>query len=722
MTEETQSASAQPVEETAPKTKRTRKTKEAVVEAVENIAEAPAAEAEAKPKKPRAKKAAKGTEAAEAVQAEEAVTPMLIIEATAPAKKAPVKRAPVKVEEPEVVEEDEAELAMDFDDDDDDDEEEVFPVDGEDDDEDDEDDVEDETENEAEASDADGERAEKPEGKLERLQKILSKAGISSRRHAEELIEAGRVQVNGEVITALGIKADAQRDHIRVDGKLLQGAERHRYFMLNKPKGFVTTVSDPEGRPTVMQFFEKAGQRLYPVGRLDYLSEGLLFVTNDGELANQLSRAGSGVEKTYLVKVSGQPTEEELEQLRAGVSIERAGEGSGRVRTAPARIRQVREGDNPWFEVILIEGRNRELRKMFSSIGHFVEKIRRVGYGPLILDLEPGKTRELDADEVEALRLTAQGKFKPRRMKTTRMLPKEAGRTFDPQGEGDGRRKSYGSKPFRPSGDRKSFGSKPRFGGSSSRPAYRRPEGENRPPQSDRVNGELRDYTPRPRPEYGDRPQRSAGNGERRDFAPRPRPEGDRPQRSYGDRPQRPYGGGGERREFTPRPRPEGGDRTQRSYGDRPQRPYGGGERREFTPRPRPEGGDRPQRSYGDRPQRPYGGGGERREFTPRPRPEGGDRPQRSYGDRPQRSFEGGERREFTPRPRPEGDRGPSTGRPAFGGKPSFGSKPGFGSKPRPGGSGRPSFGGKKPGGFKSGGFKGKPGGGSRGFGGKKRY
>ncbi len=237
--------------------------------------------------------------------------------------------------------------------------------------------------------------AERQPAKLERLQKILSRAGIASRRHAEEMIVAGRVMVNGQVVTQLGSKADAARDHIRVDGKLLHGAERHRYFVLNKPKGYVTTVSDPEGRPTVMEFFAKMHERLYPVGRLDYQSEGLLLMTNDGELANLLTKAGSGVEKTYLVKVAGQPSEEELERLRGGVAIERGEAGSERVRTAPARIRQVREGDNPWYEVVLTEGRNRELRKMFAAIGHFAEKIRRVGYGPLVLDVEPGKLREL---------------------------------------------------------------------------------------------------------------------------------------------------------------------------------------------------------------------------------------------------------------------------------------------------------------------------------------
>ncbi|MGO9317684.1 MAG: pseudouridine synthase [Terracidiphilus sp.] len=282
----------------------------------------------------------------------------------------------------------------------------------------------------------------RPPAKLERLQKILAAAGVASRRGAEAMIEQGRVEVNGKLVTVLGTKADAARDHIRVDGKLLQGPERHRYFVLNKPRGFVTTVKDPEGRPTVMQFFDKMKERLYPVGRLDYLSEGLLVVTNDGELANRLTKASSGVEKTYLVKVSGQPTEAELNILRGGVAIERSKPGSPPVHTSPARIRQVRQGDNPWYEVVLIEGRNRELRKMFEEIGHFVEKIRRVGYGPLVLDQEPGSLRELEPNELDALRRAAEGTLRTPKSKDLRrrnlldagllptVLPKPSGRPY----------------------------------------------------------------------------------------------------------------------------------------------------------------------------------------------------------------------------------------------------------------------------------------------------
>lgn len=255
------------------------------------------------------------------------------------------------------------------------------------------------------------ERTERPAAKVERLQKILASAGIASRRKAEEFILQGRVQVNGQIVSELGSKADPVNDHIRVDGKLIRPADEFRYYMLNKPKQFVTTVSDPQGRPTVMQFFSRIKLRMFPVGRLDYHSEGLLLVTNDGELANALTRAASHVPKTYLVKVSGVPDENALNALRRGVSIPlgdfelntgyRGREA--RVRTAPATVRLFRAGENPWYEITITEGRNRQLRKMFEEIGHHVEKIRRVEYGPLVLDLPPGESRELTAHEVQAL-------------------------------------------------------------------------------------------------------------------------------------------------------------------------------------------------------------------------------------------------------------------------------------------------------------------------------
>ncbi len=240
----------------------------------------------------------------------------------------------------------------------------------------------------------------------ERLQKIIAAAGVASRRKAEELITQGRVTVNGRVVTALGTKADAERDHIKVDGKLLRPRERYVYLLMNKPKGYVTTAFDPEGRPTVLDLVKNVGARVYPVGRLDYASEGLLLLTNDGELANYLTRAASHVPKTYLVKVSGRPSEEAIAKLRRGIRIgARPGERYAQAaRTAPAQIRVVREAANPWYEVTLIEGKHRQIRRMFEEIGHHVEKIRRVGYGPLTLDVEPGQVRELAPHEVRALR------------------------------------------------------------------------------------------------------------------------------------------------------------------------------------------------------------------------------------------------------------------------------------------------------------------------------
>jgi len=308
----------------------------------------------------------------------------------------------------------------------------------------------------------------------QRLQKIIAAAGVASRRKAEELILAGRVQVNGQTVTQLGAKADPARDHIRVDGKLLHGPERPRYVVLNKPKGYVTTASDPEGRPTVMSLV-KDGPRLFPVGRLDYSSEGLLLMTNDGALANALTRASAGVEKTYLVKVSGHPSESDLNQLRHGVMIDRGTqirgprhamrggveikpvhkghreEASGRspaqrdrVMTAPARIRLLREADNPWYEMILTEGRNREIRKMFEEIGRHVEKIRRVGYGPLVLDLEPGRSRDLTLEEIAALQKAAAGKSpkseKPAKKRASRAPKKAAPRRAGSRSNTPGKR------------------------------------------------------------------------------------------------------------------------------------------------------------------------------------------------------------------------------------------------------------------------------------------
>jgi 23S rRNA pseudouridine2605 synthase len=585
--------------------------------------------------------------------------------------------------------------------------------------------TEDESRIEAEAGTDAGEEEDEPEfkpkprppAKLERLQKILAAAGVASRRKAEEMIEQGRVQVNGKVITELGTKADAGRDHIRVDGKLLQGAERLRYFVLNKPRGFVTTVKDPEGRPTVMQFFDKMRERLYPVGRLDYMSEGLLLVTNDGELANRLTRAAAGVEKTYLVKVAGIPSESELDILRAGVAIEKGKPGSGKVRTSPARIRQVRQGDNPWYEVVLIEGRNRELRKMFEEIGHFVEKIRRVGYGPLVLDQEPGHLRELDAQELELLRRAADGKlrtpkakeirrrnivdslppekpaFKPRGAKPAAgpkdYKPKKLFGTDRPVRSGTGTGK-FGPAKFGPgkSGPAKSaagkFGAAWPVDGQADRPAWKKDDRAARPPARF-ATGPVR--TERPVGQtFGAKPSGGKPSGNRtatgRRFPAKPAwkkperqewPQYHRPP-EQGPRATRPSGS------ETTRPRPEPmedlGSRKPTKLHIEPVNDFGRGER------------VKPERSGTNRP--PFGRSGGARPGT------GRSNSGRASSARPFHA-EGGLARPFTTssgKPRAGGAR-PSS-KPGNPGGRSYGAGAGR-SGPRTGADSRPGFGGKRP-------------------------
>ena len=247
----------------------------------------------------------------------------------------------------------------------------------------------------------------------ERLQKIISSAGIASRRKAEVLITEGRVTVNGQIVSELGSKADAERDHIKVDGKLIKQPEHLLYLALYKPDSVVSTASDPEGRNTVMDFLHGVKGRVYPVGRLDYHSEGLILLTNDGEFANLITAAKSHVPKTYLVKSKGQLSEVAEEQFRTGIPI------SGR-RTAPAGLRLLRRGENPWYEVKLIEGRNQQIRIMFKHLGHLVEKLRRVRIGSLELgSLKPGEFRHLTPDEVRKLIRLANGNSGGRRESTS---------------------------------------------------------------------------------------------------------------------------------------------------------------------------------------------------------------------------------------------------------------------------------------------------------------
>jgi 23S rRNA pseudouridine2605 synthase len=232
----------------------------------------------------------------------------------------------------------------------------------------------------------------------ERLQKILSQAGVSSRRQAEKLMQEGRVTVNGAVVTELGSKADLQSDHIKVDGRLIHAPKRLAYIALNKPNNTVTTVSDPERRATVMDLLRGVKERVYPIGRLDYHSEGLLLLTNDGELANAIMSAATHLPKTYVVKVTGLLSSDQEQQFRQGVPL------SGR-RTLPAGLKLIHSAENPWYEVKLFEGRNNQIRLMFKHFGRLVEKLRRVRIGPIELGpLKPGLFRYLSEEEVEKLK------------------------------------------------------------------------------------------------------------------------------------------------------------------------------------------------------------------------------------------------------------------------------------------------------------------------------
>jgi 23S rRNA pseudouridine2605 synthase len=228
----------------------------------------------------------------------------------------------------------------------------------------------------------------------ERLQKILAHAGIASRRKAEEIITEGRVSVNGKVVTELGTRADSDSDVIKVDGKRIHLSSRHIYVLLNKPKNVMSTSSDPQDRPTVMEYVGTVKERIYPVGRLDFASEGLLILTNDGEFTKWMTRAGI-IPKVYHVKVAGKPEEALLAKLRRGMYLD--GE-----RLAPCEINALSEGDNPWFEVTLHQGRNQQIRKMFGVSGHPVEKLRRVRIGFLEdRKLKTGAWRYLNEKEVE---------------------------------------------------------------------------------------------------------------------------------------------------------------------------------------------------------------------------------------------------------------------------------------------------------------------------------
>ncbi|MCC6128530.1 MAG: rRNA pseudouridine synthase [Acidobacteria bacterium] len=264
---------------------------------------------------------------------------------------------------------------------------------------------------------------------LERLQKILSAAGVASRRAAEELIEEGRVTVNGDVVRVLGAKADPEKDHIKVNGKLIRMESSRRYILLNKPKGFIVTRDDPEGRRTVFDLLgNRVKERVVPAGRLDTESEGLLILSNDGDFVHKITHPSGGCHKEYLVKVSGVPSEKDLERLRSGLFID------GK-RTSPADVTLVRTtpekdglGGNSWLRVILGEGRSHQIRKMMLATGHPVAKLRRVAIGP-VRDryLKPGEFRDLTPEEIAAVAGTTVGTVASSRKKAAPAAEKPEG-------------------------------------------------------------------------------------------------------------------------------------------------------------------------------------------------------------------------------------------------------------------------------------------------------
>ena len=234
-----------------------------------------------------------------------------------------------------------------------------------------------------------------------RLQKLLSQAGVASRRAAEKLITEGRVTLNGRTVHEMGVKADPAVDDIRVDGRRVKTAERHRYILLNKPAGVVTTRSDPQRRPTVIELLGGVREYVYPVGRLDYDTEGLLLVTNDGDLAAALTHPRHGVDRTYEAHVAGIPDDEAIARLRTGIPLD------GR-RTMPADVKLLNKGLRDRDGVLLLtirEGRNRQVRRMCEAVGHPVKKLRRIRIGPIAdRKLRPGEWRELTAAEVDKLK------------------------------------------------------------------------------------------------------------------------------------------------------------------------------------------------------------------------------------------------------------------------------------------------------------------------------
>jgi 23S rRNA pseudouridine2605 synthase len=242
---------------------------------------------------------------------------------------------------------------------------------------------------------------------MERLNKFLAHAGVGSRRHCDELITHGRIRVDGAVVRELGVKVDPDSQEVCIDDQPLRG-ERLVYWLVNKPRGCLCTNHDPAGRPRAIDLVPQVHQRVYTVGRLDEDSEGLLLLTNDGDLANKLMHPRYGVEKTYLVQTAGKPGREDMEQLLKGVWL-----SDGHVRAR--RVKRLKsQGESTWLQIVLSEGKNREIRRMLARLGHKVMRLRRTAIGPVLLGRLPsGKSRPLRGDELSRLRQAAERSTRP---------------------------------------------------------------------------------------------------------------------------------------------------------------------------------------------------------------------------------------------------------------------------------------------------------------------
>ena len=438
----------------------------------------------------------------------------------------------------------------------------------------------------------------------ERIQKIMAAAGIASRRAAEEIILEGRVKVNGAVVTELGAKADPDKDHIKVDGKLINPKQPKTYLMLNKPAGCVTTMFDPEGRPTVTSLLKGVKTRVYPVGRLDYDTEGLLLLTNDGDFAFRVTHPSHELPKTYHVKIKGVLEDRQIANLEEGVFLKDG-------KTAPAKVRKLRKEEaNSWVEITIHEGRKRQVRRMIDHTGRSVIKLKRVRVGNLnIGDLPLGAFRYLTPDEVQALQDMAQG--------------------------GEGARGEVQAKaPRRPAaaGHVPEFVAGPKLRERSPRKEAPRSAGADRFPRSgagsdrsSRPEGRERSYekrTWRPEQRGGRQDSRGAGQGETR------------MERSAFRGSERPFRSAGPRNDDRSGP----GMRPDRSFGDRPitSRAPRTGERSDTWKGPGRSFGSRPpMREQGDRPST------RRTPLTTGERSDARKGPGRTFGNRPPSRVQG---------------------------------------------------------------------------------